>query len=329
MSAVRSVTEQTYRNLELIVVDDGSADGTARILSRLTDPRIRVVHKENGGVESARREGIRQARGAYMVHMDQDDLYAPNAFATLVAEARRTEADVVVAHHCRFMLSNRLLTFGAERPEALRTRRTVDHDAFMRELYISFFGINNLPVNIWNKLYRTTFLRHCPNPPLTGHIIEDLSYNMHLLPRAARIALLPDCLYYYRWGGFTNRFDPTIEGTALTGYRLKKGLIASYNRPAFMHTTAIELLNYMNSHLYNFLLYKKASEPDFLAEARRIMLLPEVQESTDIVRRVNRYHTLHTDAMLQGSAEALLQAERLYLKKNRLREGLKRICLNL
>jgi glycosyltransferase involved in cell wall biosynthesis len=76
---LRSISQQTYRTLEVVVVDDGSTDETAEIARRhcLTDPRFRVISTHNGGVASARNEGIRVSTGAYVAFIDADDLWHP------------------------------------------------------------------------------------------------------------------------------------------------------------------------------------------------------------------------------------------------------------
>ncbi|MFC1511428.1 glycosyltransferase family 2 protein [Candidatus Margulisiibacteriota bacterium] len=77
VQAVESVLAQTYKNFELIVVDDGSTDGTGDALKRFGD-RIRYMYKQNGGVSSARNLGIRLAKGKYIAFLDCDDLWLPN-----------------------------------------------------------------------------------------------------------------------------------------------------------------------------------------------------------------------------------------------------------
>jgi len=78
--AVRSVRCQTWKDLELIIVDDGSTDGTGEVAERLAseDERLRVVHKPNGGLSSARNAGIRVARGEYLCFLDADDVFLPD-----------------------------------------------------------------------------------------------------------------------------------------------------------------------------------------------------------------------------------------------------------
>lgn len=329
LSAVRSIKKQSHQEWELIIVNDGSTDNTPQILSQLKDSRIRIVNKQNEGVESARREGIRQAQGTYLIHIDQDDLYEPNAIEIFLKEAVQSNADVVMAHHDRFLLNHRLLSFGGAHPNALKTHRIITHEIFMNEFYISFFGINDFPVNIWNKLYKISFLKRCPTPPLTGQIIEDLSYNMYILPYANRISLLPNCLYHYRWGGLTNHFDPSIKETALTGYRHKRRLIDTYNLQSFKRTTAIELLNYLNSYFYNSILYLNTPYDVFVTEARNTLALPEVAESMSIMKQFDDYHNPHIDCMLKHDYRGLYEINKVYIRQNYWRERIKKLCLSV
>src|SRR2546427_4231674 len=82
--AIQSVLDQTYQNLEVIVVDDGSTDGSAAVAKRFGDA-IRYVRQANGGVCQARNTGISVARGTYLAFLDQDDLWLPDKLAVQVA----------------------------------------------------------------------------------------------------------------------------------------------------------------------------------------------------------------------------------------------------
>jgi len=83
--AVASVLAQTYRPVEVIVVDDGSTDETAGVADELAGDEVRVIHQPNGGPGTAREAGRRAARGEFIQHLDSDDLLLPHKFALQVA----------------------------------------------------------------------------------------------------------------------------------------------------------------------------------------------------------------------------------------------------
>ena len=93
-----SIVGQTLKEIEIIVVDDGSTDDSSRIIDRYarTDSRIVAIHKTNGGVVSARNCGIAQATGLYILFVDGDDHLAPDACERLLRKAQATSADMVI-----------------------------------------------------------------------------------------------------------------------------------------------------------------------------------------------------------------------------------------
>lgn len=96
--AVQSVLDQTLTDFEVVVVDDGSSDGSAQLVKAMADPRIRVVHQKNAGVSVARNRGIAVARGEWIAFLDADDWHHPSHLARLL-DASKTypEADAVAA----------------------------------------------------------------------------------------------------------------------------------------------------------------------------------------------------------------------------------------
>ena len=176
-------------------------------------------------------------------------------------------------------------------------------------------------------MYRSSFLKQIPTPPLTGYIIEDLSYNMHVLPYAKYIKLIPDILYYYRWGGYTNHYDSTILPTALTGYSLKMKQIEKYHlSERFIRTTSIELLNYLNTFFYYSILYKKLSVESFVQTAGEILMRKDVSDAVGVVRS-SSYRNQHVEYMLKGELQELYSYEIQQIDNNRIRKIIKDLLL--
>ena len=94
---ITSLIHQTYQNLEILIVDDGSTDGTGALCDQLAqqDSRIRVIHKENGGTHTGRNLGIRETTGAYIMFLDPDDWLDPETFAELAEKIREHHPDVI------------------------------------------------------------------------------------------------------------------------------------------------------------------------------------------------------------------------------------------
>ena len=96
---VDSILTQSFTDFELLLVDDGSKDSTGRICDDYAakDVRVRVIHKQNGGLVSARKAGIAEAKGEYVAYVDGDDWIAPEMFDNLCAAARKEDADIVIS----------------------------------------------------------------------------------------------------------------------------------------------------------------------------------------------------------------------------------------
>lgn len=101
-TCIDSVLGQTFRDLELILVDDGSTDGSGALCDQAAreDSRVRVIHKENGGVSRARNDGVAAAQGDYLAFCDADDYILPNTLEVLYAALTRAGADTAGCGHC-------------------------------------------------------------------------------------------------------------------------------------------------------------------------------------------------------------------------------------
>lgn len=197
-----SVRKQEYIR-EILLVDDGSTDDSGEICDRYAklDPRITVIHKENGGLSSARNTGLDRAAGKYIAFVDSDDYLEPNAYRCLVQAAEKNDADLVCAG--RFDLDGST----GEKQTGLCPQKEELLDGI--ELCRRIFTWDHVDSAAWDKLYRRELFEGIRYPE--GMICEDVPVTYRLALRAKRIAMVPQALYnyYHRPGSITtSRVSP-------------------------------------------------------------------------------------------------------------------------
>lgn len=190
---LESIMAQTHRNCEIIVVDDGSTDGTASLLARYAaaDARIKVVLKENGGVTSARLRGIREATGDWIGFVDGDDEIEPDMYERLLRNALEHGAGI---SHCGF----RMVFADGRGRDFHNTGRLLEHDrtTALRELLSGAM----IEPGLCNKLYRAQLLRRLVREGKMEQDIrinEDLLMNFYLFSWAEKSVFEDWCPYHY------------------------------------------------------------------------------------------------------------------------------------
>lgn len=199
---VKTLQGQTYPRIEILLVDDGSTDGTGVLCDRLSgeDPRVRVFHKENGGSSSARNLGIKEAKGEYLGFVDSDDYVEPDMYEKLYAAI--TQYGVPVAQTGRDEIDpdgNRLpdICIPPEKPEC------IDAEDFLKELLM-----HRGDCSFCTKLIKRSVLEDRKFPE--GALNEDFHLLIRLLgERVDRIVSLPDRGYhvFYRVGSNSRKAD--------------------------------------------------------------------------------------------------------------------------
>ena len=186
-----SVLAQTYTNMEVVIVNDGSRDNTAEVAEayRSKDSRIVVIHKENGGVTSARLRGVREATGDWIGFVDGDDLLEPDMYERLLANALTHNSDI---SHCgyRMVFPNGRVDYYYNTGRVL----TQDHDTGIGDLLSGSF----VEPGLWNKLFRKSlFADVFEQMDSSIRINEDLLMNYYLF-KAAETSVYEDfCPYHY------------------------------------------------------------------------------------------------------------------------------------
>lgn len=200
---VDSIRKQTYPNIEIILLNDGSSDVSLQVCQMYAgvDERIRLISRENQGVSATRNEGIRLARGRYLQFADSDDYLAPDATEQLVRAAQQHEADLVIAPFYRVKPSGRADEEGANKRDKVALSGFLapgfyDKTEFAAHLMDQpasfFYGV------MWNKLYRRELVLE-KGIACSDELdwCEDLLFNLEYIRHAERFASVSSPVYYY------------------------------------------------------------------------------------------------------------------------------------
>lgn len=186
---IESLLAQTFRDFELILVNDGSTDGSAKVCDRYAaiDNRVRVVHQKNAGVSVARNVGLREAKGEYIGFTDSDDIAEADMYAVMLKLAYEHGADIVQCQHDRECVSVTNHRSGDV--------VTMDGQEFVRRIFVKTGGDYTNQVALWSKIYRRELFEGIVFP--AGRVYEDEQETYKLCLKAKRIVETPDVLYHY------------------------------------------------------------------------------------------------------------------------------------
>ena len=186
---VESLINQSYKNIEIILVDDGSMDGSGKICDDYRGhKRVTVIHKKNGGLSDARNAGIKIARGELIVFVDSDDWVERNFVEDLVKIAAEEKADIVI---CGFLEEDSGGNVIGGRHDSRETIKTFGPHEAIEDLLLE----KTITNHAWNKLYPTSFFKEIRYPK--GSLMEDIGTTYRLLMKAKRIAVTNKPLYHY------------------------------------------------------------------------------------------------------------------------------------
>ena len=189
---LHSIQEQSWRDLEVIVVNDGSTDASADIIREYCarDARFRWIDKENSGVSDSRNRGIRTASGQYLQFVDSDDWLPANATELMVTAVEQHGADMAIGDYIR--VNNSSAAEKGHIPREGKITRTEYAEYMMQAPANFYYGV------MWNKLYRTDVIRE-------NHLscsdelswCEDFRFNLEYLRYIQTVAVVFQPVYYY------------------------------------------------------------------------------------------------------------------------------------
>lgn len=195
--SIESVLSQTYKDYELIMVDDGSPDRSPDICDEYAHkyPNVYVIHKRNGGLSSARNVGVDNAKGKYILFIDSDDTIEPDLLENIVPKAEETGADVTIFGIHTFVYRNGELVsekFGMHNPVFFDTKSVIEKNF----VYLSDNSMWNFP---FDKLYlrKTIAENNIKANSFYDRVCEDTVFLLDLFPYVERICVVSGCYYNY------------------------------------------------------------------------------------------------------------------------------------
>ncbi len=203
---ILSIINQTYKNLEIICINDGSSDKSPEILDSIAaqDSRIKVIHQENRGLMSVRARGIGEAKGEYIAFVDSDDYCKPNMMETLINAAVQNSADIAVSGFEVVDLEDKRLF--AVTPG----KKTLKREEALKALIFEDYRESGL-YPVWNKLYKKELFKNYTPSKTVVNLGEDQYMNLMMIDGADKVAFVPDICYAYVQHGASIMKTPKLS----------------------------------------------------------------------------------------------------------------------
>lgn len=227
LRCVESIQKQTYKNLEIILVDDGSPDNCPQMCDRLAseDSRIKVIHKENAGQGLARNDGLAIANGAYVTFVDSDDWISESHIEHLYAAIERAQADVVLGNHTVVGADGTM----SERSIPLKEGQ-YEGDAIMEAILLPLIGSdvnshNDILINssVSMNLYKMDLIKAHDVKFISERyaVAEDFFFNVDFFYYSKKVVFVKEMGYYYFQNAEStcNKYDPKRFERTLNYYQ--------------------------------------------------------------------------------------------------------------
>jgi glycosyltransferase involved in cell wall biosynthesis len=199
---INSIISQTYRNLEIILVNDGSTDNCGKICDEYAknDNRVVVIHKDNGGLSSARNAGLGAASGQYVGFVDSDDWITLDMYETLYSMFHETNCDVAQ------VATMAVADTDASLPDRKHEPKSIKGKDILRKYLFDGLLSRHESHSVWSKLYKLKLFDTVKFPE--GFIYEDIATNYKILLKCDKFAYTEKYCHYY----FTNNSSITRRG---------------------------------------------------------------------------------------------------------------------
>lgn len=319
---INSVVSQTYKDIEVILVNDHSTDDITNSLIHewvIKEPRIRLIDKAvNEGVDMARYSALQEVSGDYITFVDSDDWIEKDAFETLLNISLETGADVVIGKMRKVFYHG---LYSKETPyEKDWMNRLILHDELMSKYFLSYFGVNKLPIQLWSVLFRTSVVKTSNIIPSGLKFGEDLLMSMKIFPHINSLYAVNKVVYNYNVGSpnYSDKyFDNWLESARLL-YEKKMDTIIEMHYDKAIYYQKMELINYLKFYVY-ICCTRRSNQRNNNIETLKTEIQNPVYKSLNTLLNSRYNDPEAVDFIINGNAEAFYS----YIEKD-----LGNICKN-
>lgn len=329
---IESLQKQTLKEIEIILVDDGSPDKSGEICDQYADgdARIRVIHKKNGGVSAARNDGLKVANGEYVVFCDSDDWLPNDAFEQMYTEATTQKADVVIGDVFLSENGNDRLVHFYDKPFVTADKNFI-RQLIQADIYKTYCPCpyNGKPAfgygGPWNKLVKRELLRQngIEFDLRVKGIFDDILYTAHVLANAKKVAYIQAPVYYYRIIGnsITHSYKSKVLEINKAIFNSWQEFMSEYGNDGIYQEPyyAVVIRRFVET-LPVYFLSKKNPHPfsERMKEMGNVINSPEYQEAIKGVKalKLTSFHRLVWRLMKMNSPRTICMAfkSKEYLK---------------
>lgn len=317
---VNSVLSQTYKDIEVLLINDGSTDNSLTICREYEkkDSRVVVINKEqNEGVDKARLTALENVRGEFLTFVDADDWLEKDAIKTLYDLSQQTGADAVIGN-IQNIYCHGLIRGKAHRKEWMN--RLIVHEELMDKYFLSYFGCSILPISVCAVLYRTAVVKKANLKPSELVFGEDLVMAMNIFPHINSLYAIDKTIYNYNKGypGVSDKYlDKWLENARLLHLiKMKKLKEWDFRKAVFYQRSS--LVNYLIAYVYMCYTRRFWSREENIKELSD-ELSQNIYRNLDYLLHSNYRDKQIIEHLVAGNARAFY----LYVEKTFTRKSLK------
>ena len=306
--AIQSAINQTYKNIEIIIVNDGSTDNSEQIISDYTekDKRIIYIKQKNTGLSEARNSALKIATGEYVFFFDSDDFIEEDAIEKMISVVKKyNKADMVICNYkVIYEYKKNDIKYCSHLKEPNENIFVKDVD-FMKDLYLNFKYENH----VWDKLYKLSIINE-NNLCFKSRMIEDVLFNIQIYPYLNNIAFSNEYLYNYciRENSITGKYCNNLYEQYMELFNL---LEKDYEK----NKKTIKLDEFLGYNIYNLLALCSKNSFEYRHYKQFYMEIKEMTENEKLIYYNEKMPKIIENKIKQKSKKVFLSIQTKMFRK--------------